>query len=89
MKNKSGITTRIMIMVFVMVILLHTVLSVSTFAEEVSEAASEEIYESAEVVFSDEKQLDEVQQIHLPFLDVSEEEIEWDFPYSDDFFSLP
>ena len=29
-----------------------------------------------------------MQQIHLPFPNVSEEKIEWDFPYSDKFFSL-
>ena len=89
MKNKSGIKTRIMIMVFVMVILLHAVLSVSAFAEEVSQPVAEETYEPASVIFTDEGQLGEVQQIHLPFPNVTEEKIEWDFPYSDEFFSLP
>ena len=45
--------------------------------------------ESAPVNFFDEMQLSEVQQIRLPFPNVSEEKIEWDFPYSDEFFSIP
>ena len=89
MKNKSGIIIRIMIIVFMMVILLYPVLSVSAFADEVSQPVAEETYEPASVFFADEGQLGEVQQIHLPFPNVTEEKIEWDFPYSDEFFSLP
>ena len=41
------------------------------------------------VTFADESGLVEVQQIHLPFPDVTGQKTEWDFPYSDEFFSLP
>ena len=103
MKKKSGITkNRLLATVFVMIMLIHTSLTVSAFAEEASETdaadagSREQLSEALEntdvpepVTFSDEKQLGEIQQIHLPFPNVTEEKIEWDFPYSDEFFSLP
>ena len=69
---------RIMIILFVMVALIFP-----------SEASAGDATAPSAVTFSDETQLDEVQQIHLPFPDVTEEALEWDFPYSDEFFSLP
>ena len=103
MKKKSGTEkNRIMILVFAMIMLIHAALALPAFAEEVSEtdaaaAGSRELLSEAlenrevsePVTFSDEKKLGEIQQIRLPFPNVSEEKIEWDFPYSDDFFSLP
>ena len=104
MKNGFGRDKkRIMVIAFVMIALIHSLTAVSAFAEEASEIAEttagnmELLPEAREgntaitapVTFSDEKQLDDVQQIHLPFPDVTEEKIEWDFPYSDLFFSLP
>ena len=68
-----------MMIAFATAALFLTLLAVPAFAEEAP----------SPVVFSDERELDEVQQIHLPFPNVTEEKIEWDFPYSDEFFSLP
>ena len=143
MNNKSGKRTRILIIVFMMVILTPTMFTVSAFAEEESEtgmvtavaaaaneaavgaaaaneaaagaaaaneaesgaaaanesgsgsgeqlkeAAAGDAVVSGPVIFAEEKQLGEVQQIHLPFPDVTGEKAEWDFPYSDVFFSFP
>ena len=103
MKKKPGTEkNRIMILVFAMIMLIHAALALPAFAEEVSEAdaadagSREQLSEALEntdvpepVTFSDEKQLGEIQQIHLPFPNVTEEKIEWDFPYSDEFFALP
>ena len=103
MKKKSGTEkNRIMILAFVMIMLIHASSALSAFAEEVSETDAaaygswEQLSEArantdlpAPVIFSDEKQLGEIQQIRLPFPNVTEEKLEWDFPYSDEFFSLP
>ena len=103
MKNKSGIhKSQIMIIVFIIISLIHASLSVTAFAEGVSEsgasagsgsrlseAFTENTAASHPVTFADEKQLGKIRQIHLPFPHVTEEKLEWDFPYSDDFFSLP
>ena len=84
MKNNSSICkNRIMFVIILMIALFHTSAAVPSFAEETSGTGPDP------VIFSDEKQLDDVQQIHLPFPDVTEEALEWDFPYSDEFFSLP
>lgn len=94
---------RVIIILFVMVALIHNNGNVSVFAEEVSETAtvtagsgdrlSEAVIGnntvSAPVSFFDEKMLGEVQQIHVPFPNVTHERLEWDFPYSDGFFSIP
>ena len=72
-----------MIIAFVVITLIHASITMSAFAQEASGAGA------VPVTFADEKQLDEVKQIHLPFPDVTGEKIEWDFPYSDEFFALP
>ena len=86
-----------------MAALILSSVTMPVFAEEVSEAGAVQAVNKdnlpdagagdttapASVIFSDESQLHEVQQIHLPFPDVTEEKIEWAFPYSDEFFSLP
>lgn len=94
---------RVIIILFVMVALIHNKGIVSVFAEEVSETATatagsgDRLSEavtgnntvSVPVSFFDEKKLGEVQQIHVPFPNVTHEKLEWDFPYSDGFFSIP
>ncbi len=80
-----------MVIVFVMIALLLPSLSVSAFAAEDSplEVYAENISLSAPVTFADETQFGEMKQIRVPFPSVSEEMLEWDFPYSDEFFSIP
>ena len=94
MKNNSVITKyRMMTIIFVIVSLICTYLTVPAFEEgsetgaaaagsrlQVSEAFTVDNVGYAPAVFADERQLAEVQQIHLPFPDVTEEKIEWDFP---------
>ena len=103
MKNRSVTDKRrIMLIAFLMMTLIHSLIAVSAFAEDTSKSAAaaaasgdllpdvwEEDTVAAPVTFTDEKQLGEVQQIHLPFPNVTEEKLEWNFPYSDEFFSLP
>ena len=104
MKNRFGIEKkRMMIFAFVMFTFIYSLITVSGSAEEASGTA-EAAVESGElppeagegntgitapVNFADERQLVEVQQIHLSFPGVTEEKLEWDFPYSDEFFGIP
>ena len=104
MTNESVKTiSRFMILVIVMVTLVYPVFAVSAFAEDVlepsaaeaasgaaqSEAYAENVGSFGSVTFADESRLEDVRQIRVPFPNVSDERIEWDFPYSDDFFRLP
>ena len=104
MKNRAGRNKkRIMTIAFAMVMLIYCLIPISGFAAEASgtdSAAAESgelLPEAGEgnavitgpVIFNDESELVEVQQIHLPFPDVTGQKTEWDFPYSDEFFSLP
>ena len=104
MQNKSvSNKKRIMAIAIVMIILILSLIPVSGFAAEASgtdSTAAESgklLPETGEgnavitgpVIFNDESELVEVQQIHLPFPDVTGQKTEWDFPYSDEFFSLP
>ena len=92
-----------MAIVLVMITLIHSFIFGSGYTADASEtvstaAGSGELHsETAEgnavitgsVTFTDESKLVEVQQIYLPFPDVTGQKTEWDFPYSDEFFSLP
>ena len=76
-KKRSGIDKRLMmIIVFVMITLVHASLSCPAYAEEA-------------LVFANDNRLGEVQKINLPFPSVNGTKVEWDYPYSDKFFSLP
>ncbi|MBO7711233.1 MAG: hypothetical protein J6S83_12235 [Lachnospiraceae bacterium] len=102
-KNSAVSVNRSTIIVFLMIALIHVSAAVPVFAEEtsgtgavqaVTESQLSEAYDqnnnaSMPVTFTDESQLGEVRQIRLPFPALTEEKIEWDFPYSDEFFDLP
>ncbi len=95
MKNKFGTGKRqgirMTAIVCLMIALILLTFSVSAFAAEDSlpEARAENTPASAQVVFADETQLDDVKQIRVPFPDMSDKRLEWDFPYSDGFFDIP
>ena len=92
MKNKSGThKLQITVIVFLMIALILPSFPVAAFAAEdlLPEAAAENTSVSSPVTFSDEAQLGEVKQIPVPFPNMSDEKLEWDFPYSDEFFSIP
>ena len=104
MKKRSGINKeRIMIFLFAAAAFICSSFIVPAFAEEeskngavtagsgdqLSEAFAGNAAAPALVTCADEKRLGNVQQIRVLFPNVTEEKIEWDFPYSDDFFSIP
>ena len=92
MKRKTGICKlQLLVIVFLMITLILPSFTVPAFAAEdpLPEARAENAAAPAPVVFSDESGLGRVEQIRLPFPDMSDEVIEWDFPYSDGFFSMP
>lgn len=92
MKRKTGICKlQLVVIVFLMITLILPSFTVPAFAAEdpLPEARAESAAAPAPVVFSDESGLGRVEQIRLPFPDMSDEVIEWDFPYSDGFFSMP
>ena len=92
MKSKTdNYKLRITVTVFLLMALILPSFSVSAFAAEdpLPEARTEDASLPAPVVFADESGLGSVGQIRLPFPDMSDEVLEWDFPYSDGFFSLP
>ncbi len=83
MENKfTSVENRILIILFVMFILVHVSIPVSAATDKKSSV-------DAQVTFADERQLDKIKHIRLPFPNVSEEKLEWYFPYSDKFFDLP
>ncbi len=92
MNRKAGIYKQlhIMVTVFLTITLLLTSFSVSAFASEdpLPEIRAENAAASTQVIFADESLLNDVKQIHVPFPDDSDEVIEWNFPYSDAFFSI-
>ena len=81
---------RLLITFLVTVSLLLPAFTVSAFAgeETLPEAPAEDVSIPVPVSFADESGLDDVVQIRLLFPDFYDEPIEWDFPYSDSFFSL-
>ena len=93
MKSKTGIYKfQIMIIVSVMILQILCSFSVPAFAAEDSlppEVRAEDASGSAPVIFTDEDLMGEVEKIRVPFPDVNDKVIEWDFPYSDAFFSIP
>ena len=92
MKHKTGQTThRFIAIIFMMIMLIQWFASVPAFAAEDSPAkpATSDMSVSGPVTFADEGQLGEITQILVPFPDISDERTDWEFPYSDDFFSIP
>ena len=93
MKNKTGIyTLRTAVILLLMITLALTASCIPAFAAEdpPTESADGDASASAPVVFADDSLLGEVRQVRVSFPDaVDEEVIEWDFPYSDAFFSMP
>ena len=93
MKNKTGIDTlRTAVILFLMITLALTAFCVSASAAEAPppESGDRDASASAPVVFADDSLLGEVRQVRVSFPDTMDEKvIEWDFPYSDAFFSMP
>ena len=93
MKNKTGIDTlRTAVILLLMITLALTAFCVSASAAEdpPPESGDRDASASAPVVFADDSLLGEVRQVRVSFPDTMDEKvIEWDFPYSDAFFSMP
>ena len=92
MKNRCRkMIHQIAAVIFVLILLIQGPFSVSVFAEEeiAPEASVENTFEPAPLIFADESRLGKVKQIRVPFPNMSDVMIEWDFPYADSFFSLP
>ena len=83
MKNKFEVFGKgIMIILLVMIISGH--ISVPVSAETGTNNT-----DGLQVTFADESQLGIINRVRLPFPNVSEEKLEWEFPYTDEFFDLP
>ena len=93
MKNKTGIyTLRTAVSLFLMITLILTAFCVPAFAAEdpPPETPADDASASSPVVFADDSLLGELRQVRVLFPDaVDDEVIEWDFPYTDAFFSMP
>ncbi len=92
MKYKTGqIIHQVMAIIIMISILIPHAFSFSASAAEdtLSETFARDTSVSAPVTFADEGQLSAVKQIRVPFPDVADDMLEWDFPYSDMFFSVP
>ena len=104
MKNRSSKRLyRLITVVIVLITLIRPAVSVfglagdasdagaapSVTGDHQSEAFTGDTSVSPSVTFADESRLGRVKQIRVPFPDLSDEKVEWDFPYSDEFFSIP
>ena len=73
---------------FLAILFLTITLFCSTTVH-LSADSSESAYVQDPITFSDEKQIDSVKMITVPFLGSDDQPIYWEFPYSDQFFSMP
>ena len=92
MKHKTGQTAhQVIAVIFIMILLVQLAGSVPAMAAEdpLAETRAGDQSEPAPVTFADEEQLGKIMQIQVPFPNISDERTDWDFPYSDMFFTIP